>query len=137
MPSYLWIRSQESKRFMCSEEESVTEVRVCLSCKGNTLGRRGPGRPWDGRRRQRSPCAGLLQAFIEPEMLFLPIRRPNLDRSARIESFESERFQFLRSLLISTDKALQIGFDGESMGFRAGADFGFEVGMRIGDRGDE
>jgi hypothetical protein len=62
-------------------------------------------------------------------MLVLPIRRSDFDRGVGTEPFEGERFQFLRSLLISADKALQVGFDAESLGFRAGADFRFEVGM--------
>src|SRR5467141_1586756 len=92
-------------------------------------GRRGPGRPSGGLRRPRSPCAGPPQAFVEPEMLLLPISRPNFDRRAGVEPFQGEDFQFLRSLLISTDEALQVGFDTESLGLRLGADLRFEVGM--------
>jgi hypothetical protein len=33
MPSYLWIRGQEAKGFISSEEEAVTEVGACLSCE--------------------------------------------------------------------------------------------------------
>src|SRR6267378_6139065 len=107
----------------------MAEIGACLSLRGNTLGRRGPGRPWGGRGGQRSPFAGLPQAFVEPDMLLLPIRRPYFDRHTGVEPFEGERFQLLRSLLISTDKALQVGFDGESLGLRSGADFRFEFGM--------
>jgi len=62
-------------------------------------------------------------------MLLLPISRSNFDRRTGVEPFEGEGFQFLRSLLISTDEALQVGFDAESLGFRLGADFRFEVRM--------
>jgi len=62
-------------------------------------------------------------------MLLLPVRRPNFNRRPGVEPFEGERFQFLGSLLIGTDKALQVGFDAKSLGLRSGADFRFEIGM--------
>src|SRR6267378_167535 len=81
---------------------------------------------------KRFGCCGIAawtQAFVEPEMLLLPISRSSFNRRAGVEPFEGEGFQFLRSLLISTDEAFQVSFDAESLGLRLGADFRFEVGM--------
>jgi hypothetical protein len=112
MPTYLGLCGQKSKRLVGREEEAVTEVWGCLSCEVNTPGRRGPGWPWGGRRRPRSPCAGLPQALVEAEMLVLPIRRTNFNRRTGVKSLKGERFQFLHSQLVRTNKALQVSFDG-------------------------
>jgi len=58
--------------------------------RGSMLVRRGPGRPWGGRGRQNSPSAGLPQALVEAEMLFLPVRRSNFERGTGVEGFEGE-----------------------------------------------
>jgi hypothetical protein len=62
-------------------------------------------------------------------MLFLPVRGSNFDRGTRAEAFEGERLQFVHALLIGTEKALQVGLDGESLALRLGADSGFELRM--------
>jgi hypothetical protein len=50
-------------------------------------------------------------------MLVLPIRRTNPNRRTGVKSFKGERFQFLHSQLVRTNQALQVGLDGQSLGF--------------------
>ena len=66
-------------------------------------------------------CRGIAawpQAFVEPEMLVLPMSRSNFDWRGGVEPFEGEGFQFLRSLLISMDEVFQVSFYAESLGLR-------------------
>ena len=44
-------------------------------------------------------------------MLLVPVRRPRLDRSTRLDPFKCQRFQFFYPLLVSLNKPLQVGFD--------------------------
>jgi hypothetical protein len=71
-------------------EGSDVRDRDWPELRGSMPVRRGPGRPWGGRRRQRSPCAGLPQALVEAEMLLLPIRKSNFERGTGVEAFEGE-----------------------------------------------
>jgi len=62
-------------------------------------------------------------------MLVLPIRRTNFNRRTGVKSLKGERFQFLYSQLVRTNKAFQVGLDGQSLGFCSGTDSRLEIGM--------
>src|SRR5579872_3000635 len=106
-----------------------TDARVAgpLWLRNNMPVRRDHGPPSGGPHTLRSPRPGLPQTFIEYAMLVLPVRGSRLDRSTRLKSLDSQRFQLFYRFLIRLYQPLQISLDAESLSLSSGADFSFEL----------
>ena len=62
-------------------------------------------------------------------MLVLPVGGAHLDRSTRLESLKSQRFQLFHPLLVCLNKSLQVGLDAEPLSFRSGTNLRFQLWM--------
>ena len=55
-------------------------------------------------------------------MFLFPIAWPDLNRFTGVEPFEGQSFESVLCLLISAEKAVYVGFDGETLRLGSGAE---------------